>query len=381
MAFPTGWNQSAELVIQASQVSSALTDFPLLLTADTLPSEMFDADGSNPAQNGGGDIRFSSDAAGSTQLACEVVSFVTDNNPANGTAQIWVKVPSVSASGDTSVYVWWDTSGTDSQPSVTDTYGRNAVWANYERVYHLEESVSTATGHYVDSSGNQDGTLNNSTNISTTTGPAGLGTAFASSNKDDVEYGISTNYFPSSSTGTLQFFINLTDVVEATGFGSTQGADDRSNRRFYVGVEQDGNFFAGLGTGFCGLGTLDVACGYSDGTWHHIAMAADSGTARIYSDGSQVNTFSYTFSGTSTLDFTIGYRNREPHATALDGATDEYRVSNEVISAAQLDAEYTNQTTPSLFVAPVEPVAPTLSSPSVNVTSSTTATVSCTVTY
>ncbi|WP_372899169.1 hypothetical protein, partial [Stieleria sp.] len=98
MAFPTGWTRKCELTF----ASTPTADLAALFTEDNLPSEMFDADGDNPALNGGGDIRFSSDSAGTSQLPCEVVSFVTDNDPANGTAQVWVKVPAAA-----SVWVWY----------------------------------------------------------------------------------------------------------------------------------------------------------------------------------------------------------------------------------------------------------------------------------
>ena len=79
MAFPVDWGRQCELEIDHTKLSGNVSNFPVLLTEDTLPLEMFDADGSYPAINGGGDIRFSSDINGETQLACEVVSFVTDN--------------------------------------------------------------------------------------------------------------------------------------------------------------------------------------------------------------------------------------------------------------------------------------------------------------
>jgi hypothetical protein len=87
-AFSTGWSRKCELQIQSSKVDDALRDFPVLLTEDTLPSEMLDADGSNPALDGGGDVRFSLNADGTHQLACEIVTFTTDNNPGNGVAEI-----------------------------------------------------------------------------------------------------------------------------------------------------------------------------------------------------------------------------------------------------------------------------------------------------
>lgn len=155
MAFPTDWGRKCALTIADAMAGGALSDFPLLLTHATgvLPSEMFDADGSNPALNGGGDIRFSSDSDGNTQLACEIVRFTTDNDPSNGTAEIWVKVPSVAASAATVIYVWYKKSG-ESQPAVDAAFGRDAVWSDYLCVLHMVESGDGTSGEYADSTGN-----------------------------------------------------------------------------------------------------------------------------------------------------------------------------------------------------------------------------------
>jgi len=107
MAFPTGWNRKAMRFVNSGNVFFTGTSgtVELLLTADNLPSEMFDADGSYPARSDGGDIRFSDDAAGTIQLAREIVNFNIDNDPANGYAEIWVKwtngVQSIRDSGTT----------------------------------------------------------------------------------------------------------------------------------------------------------------------------------------------------------------------------------------------------------------------------------------
>lgn len=151
MAFPDGWQHFAAITIHADKVAgtAGLAGFPVLLTAANLPADMFDADGAGPALNGGGDVRFSSDSAGAAQLACEIVEFVTDPNPANGSAIIWVKVPSLSASVDTTIYVWYSKTG-ESQPAITDPFGRNAVWAGYGAALHLR----LIGGEYIDSAGN-----------------------------------------------------------------------------------------------------------------------------------------------------------------------------------------------------------------------------------
>jgi hypothetical protein len=48
--------------------------------------------------------------------------FVTDNDPANGVADIAVKVPSVSSTTDTVIYVWYNKAG-ETQPAA-NTYLR-----------------------------------------------------------------------------------------------------------------------------------------------------------------------------------------------------------------------------------------------------------------
>ena len=69
MAFPGDWKRKVEVQIQSSEIDATLTNFPVLLTEDCLPSEFFDADGGNSCQADGGDIRVSSDSAGATQLS------------------------------------------------------------------------------------------------------------------------------------------------------------------------------------------------------------------------------------------------------------------------------------------------------------------------
>lgn len=154
MAFPTGWGRRAALTIDNTQVSGSgdHTDLPILWTVDNLPSEMFDADGSFPALAGGGDIRFSSDEAGSTQLSIDVDLFTIDNNPANGTALIWVKVPTVDFNDDTVIYVWYNKTG-ETQPAVTVVPGgRNDVWADYDFATHDGLTDVTGNGTITDTS-------------------------------------------------------------------------------------------------------------------------------------------------------------------------------------------------------------------------------------
>jgi hypothetical protein len=144
-ALDTGsFYRKVEIQVQSSKVDANLTDFPILITEDSIPNEACDADGSTPAQNGGGDIRFSADAEGANQLPLEVVSFVTDNNPANCIVEMWVKAPFISSSTGASVWMWYNTDTSDTQPASSNTYGSENVWnSNYAAVWHLQETSGT----------------------------------------------------------------------------------------------------------------------------------------------------------------------------------------------------------------------------------------------
>lgn len=150
MAFPSGWNRKQKITIQSSQVSGSgsHTNFPVLITLDHLNAEIVNA-GSNAGLNGGGDIRFSSDSAGVTQLACEVVNFVTNATESNRRCKIYVKIPSLSTSVNTEIYIWYNKTD-ESQPAASSTYGSEAVWADYFGVWHFNGNGSDSSGNHSD---------------------------------------------------------------------------------------------------------------------------------------------------------------------------------------------------------------------------------------
>ncbi len=142
--FP-GWNRKQAITIDHDRVvgTADLTDFPFLVTLDHLDDEVVDG-GTNSALNGGGDLRFTSDAEGNDRLAVEVVEFVTSSVPANRKCQVWVKIPNLSASTNTTIYVWYNKAG-EVQPIAIDPYGSRAVWSNYYFVSH-DGLFDSATG-------------------------------------------------------------------------------------------------------------------------------------------------------------------------------------------------------------------------------------------
>jgi hypothetical protein len=79
-------------------------------------------------------VRVYADSGKTTEWAREIVS----------ATEMHVKVPSLTSTVE--IFVDWD--GSSADYAVTDTYGRNAVWSDYNAVYHLHNASTT------DSTGN-----------------------------------------------------------------------------------------------------------------------------------------------------------------------------------------------------------------------------------
>lgn len=146
-----GQTYNTAIVIDNTKVSGStdFTDFVVTLTEANFSanaSTLFDN-----CKTDGGDLRFYSDASATTQLPAEIVSMDTTGD----TLEIYVLVPSIDTAADTTIYVRYGDSSLNLLGD-TDTYGRDAVWADYLRVHHFTDDPSGGT--LTDSSGNTDGT-------------------------------------------------------------------------------------------------------------------------------------------------------------------------------------------------------------------------------
>ena len=341
MAYPTGWGRRCELKIASSKVSANLSSFPVLLNEDTLPSEMFDADGSYPALNGGGDIRFSSDEAGDTQLPCEVVSFVTDNDPANGTAEIWVKVASVSSSADTSIYVWYKKSG-ETQPAIDATYGAENVWRSEYKL------VSHDGGETDSTSGGNDGTAEGGVTGGGATGQIGVATTFDGS---DDGFNVGDNAFrPGSSSFSLTTWAKTSSANRQRLFSKQEyGAP---NKYFIFRVEGNTGYIETMYNDGLNNPNATGSTDRADGNWHYFAMVRDNVNDNIYGYVDKTTDCSEAQGALGDLDnesdMVIGRRNYD-NTQGFVGEMDEVRYYFGVLSKNWIDTEYNNQSSPSTF--------------------------------
>ncbi len=357
--FPS-WSRKCELVVQSTQVPGNLYNFPLLLTEDTLPSEMLDADGGYAAANGGGDVRFSADSSGVTRLSCEIVKFVTDNDPANGEVEVWVNVPFISATSNTSIWVWYDKPG-QTQPAEVDSYGSESVWdSNYLMVLHMNEDPTTSSPQFQDATSSDYNGSNNGGLTSSDLLDAVIdkGIEFDGSTDDDIDLGI---WDVIGSGLTVEHWVWLNSNFSADGrfLSRTIGASV-SDHWLMTGIDETDNtprFRLRTGGTTTNL-ELSISDSLTTNAWHFMAATYDGSKMRIWiNDEEKKNTSkSGTISTSGTVHTYLG--DNPTGLRQLEGRLDEVRVSDVRRPDTWLESEYNNQLSPGTFVVEGTPKTP-----------------------
>lgn len=353
---PDGTINYVELTVSSSQVTgSNLTNFPVYVDLSDMPSEFF-----TNVQNDGGDIRITKND-GVTRLATEIVSIDTSAS----IGELHFLADTLSSASDTKFRIYCNANETLSQPAADETYGRNAVWANYTGVWHLEEDPSGTAPQMIDSTGGyfltSSGSMlsNDSVNAQ-----LGLGIDFDGSN-DFLQ--------ASASIGNEDFskffystWVNSSDsssVIELMGT-----VNDGSSVTVSITLNRDLDLTA-FADGYVQVYIRDSAAdqlnagvksntGITDGTWNHFACNIDTSNnlLEVYINGSS-QTISYRTQQTPSsflgFDYPLFFGARNARGTAdrfYVGQLDEKRLlTGNNLSADWISAEYVNQNAPSTF--------------------------------
>ena len=351
MAFPTGWSKKQKITIDNTKVSgsSNLTDYPIMIDEDIFDAEIF-----SNTKSDGGDIRASSDAAGSTELAVDVVRWDTSGQ----TGVIFVKIPTLSYNSDTDIYIWYDNSGA-SMPADSDTYGRNNVWVStYKGVWHLQEAVNTTAGGYEDSTSNGQDMTGVSMALTEVNGKFGKAQDFDGT--ADYIKRTSANAISTATTNmTVSAWIN-TDVDSSayTILGTSDEAldtkywrlltfDQSSTHRFQVNAENAGGARRIAGT------TTEI----STGTWYYVHLTSDGTNYKLYVNGTLQSETAAVGSDDGHLfgdipdrdNFTVGTYERTSTTQFFNGKIQEVRVEETERDVDWITTEYNNMNSASTF--------------------------------
>ena len=337
--------RKSQLTIPHGQVSAGQTNFPLYISAPCLPAEMVTTSGTHAAQADGGDIRFTSDSAGINGLHAEIVFFHQDATPANATAEIWVLMPSISASApDTSIYVWYHpaTPG-QTQPAATDaTWGSQGVWSNYLLVWHPGDGTDL---NLTDSTGTH--TLTNGGTIIADSGGIGGSATFIGDLNVDNQITITPTTDLQLASGSIQWGMQL--WLKTVNNGAYHSI---------IGCQQCGISSYPRATCMALVGSNNATwrvTGLSSATWMAFAgqFYGNGPTYSMYLNGTPAGaTFSDTGPNEDTGFYGFSY-------FGYNGSLSEVRIyKGYTLPATWFAAEYTNQNTPTSFVTAGTPSNP-----------------------
>lgn len=324
----TGYSDSCTIVIDHNNISgsSDLTDFPLYVEISNYGLATV-ANGGVMQNSNGYDIAFS-DANNNNALDFEIESY----DETTGELLAWVKVPTLSASTDTEIKLFYGKSGVSSNPSSTATWT-----SDYKAVWHFNGNLNDAT------SNNNDGTNNGS---SSSNAKLGSGRYFDGAS-DWINVAHSNSLDITGNTITLEAWVRA-PVPNGDDSPFIMKSPSVNNERYMLGID-------GSATNNNVNNRLTTSNGHvrdddsqiPNNTWTHVAMVYDGSEKTIFVNGSSVATHSVSGNILSTTaDLQIAKRN---DARYFNGTLDELKISDVAKSDDWIATEYSNQNDPDNF--------------------------------
>ncbi len=337
--FLSGYCYRKKVIIDGSKVSGStdLTNFPMLFSS-TDPDLRTVANNGQVTNANGYDIKFT-DASG-TELDHEIERYTAGS----GELIAWIRVPTVSATENTTLYMHYGNTAIVTDPSTTGTWE-----SSFKAVWHLEDNFLDATAN------NNDGTEGAVGSTDDEVGVVGQGRGFTGVNNGDSWISV---------TNSASIDTDITSEVTLEAWA-----------RYYLPVPQDAPFIMKapavnqerymLGTDggtnpaavnqrvTTGSGHFRYDNGSVNADWHHYVLTYDSNLAAnprlsLYIDG--VLTVTNNADGNILSDNTNPlYIGRRLDNRRYRGVLDELRVSNTARSADWVATLYASQSDPSTF--------------------------------
>jgi len=333
-----GYGYVRSIIIDHTKVPNTdQTNFPFLFsTIDPLLATT--TNGGHLANSNGYDVLFTSDAAGQNALNYEIESY----NPATGQLVAWVRIPTLSHTADTVIYLFYG------NPQVTASQQSAAnVWdSNYKGVWHLGNGSVLSL---VDSTSNANNATNNG--ALATAGPFGGGMLTNGSS-------YATIGTPSDLTNLAQGPLTLS-VWVSPGAGILMGKDGANGTSGGWALSLLGNqkaeFVLPQSNGSVGRDSLTAI---GSNAWSYITFTLNgsltqSANATFYINGVQSGTGPFqgglVGDDTGQVAYLANAASAGQTTSPYSGSTAEFRISNTVRSSDWIATEYNNQGSPSTF--------------------------------
>ena len=324
--YDSAWTNRKAVTIDHTKVPGNLANFPLLFSITDVNLKTV-ANGGQVGRSDGADVLFTS-ADGVTKLDHELDSY----NSSTGQVSAWVRLPAISATADTVIYVYYGNA------SALDQQNRAGVWdSDYKLVWHLGDGTVV---NPTDSTGNR------SNGVSY--GAGGVAGKIAGGAAGIVE-AIANNLVTGDQSRTLECWFKIRGNLGSDQVICGMGYDTGTGTMFTLMYRAAGSLLS--------LDAKGIAQSFPwtyDANWHHLAATYTSGSglqnAGVYLDGVKQTTNGG--SGTLVAQFP-SYFDVE-HSPGypwndMAGTVDEFRVSGTARSASWIATEYSNQNSPSTF--------------------------------
>ena len=314
MGWLSGWDYRKKITIDSTKIDSALSNFPVLVHLDSGATDFWGHCDSKE------NVAFTS-SDGTTKLKREIERF----DHTNDNLDAHVKVPSVSSSADTEIYIYYDSSSpTHGETDDTDTWD-----ANFKLVTHMKDAPDSS--HIADStSNNNDGTKKGAGEPAEADAKIAKGQLF-----DDYDDWINMGDMGISegSNWTIEAWIKTptgtNEVIYAEG--NSAGGSNFAILRVYANKAE-------IVTGNAGETSATSTTSVNDNTWRHLVGRRSGTEIRIFVDGTSEDTDT---AKTPDVDrAAIGALYRDSLSDYWDDYIDEVRVSNIDRSAAWIKASY-----------------------------------------
>jgi YD repeat-containing protein len=362
-SWSNGYSYRRQIVIDHTRITNFdQSNFPVLI-AGTYGYLATSGNGGHVANPNGYDIIFTSDATGSAVLPFEQESF----SASSGQINYWVKVPTLSHSADTVIYLFYGNSSISSDQS-----NKTAVWdSNFRVVEHLSETSGTTI--YDSTANGLNGTKTSATNPNPlATGWIGGAQSFTSTSSGSITipdsisptaYTISAWLNPAGTAASENIFVATNSSGPASSWTNQLRINNAGKFEAY---NYDGGHCANLGHGCGATGITTI----SPGTWYYVVITAtNGGIESLYVNGvleatsptlgTMWNGVTQWRMGSNSGD-SMGYFN---------GIVDELEYSNSLRSADWISTQYNNQHSPATFYSLGDESAQGSATPSVTVLS------------
>ncbi len=349
----SSWKYRLKMTLDHSNVASDLSNFPTLINISSSSgvngadvTSIFNEVGSNDKK-----IAVTT-GDGVTQCYVEIEKWDSTNKK----AWLWAKIPSISSTTDTILYIYYDGSQQDNAVYVGNpgSVVGQSVWdSSFKAVLHLSET----SGTHIDSTPNGN---SGSPQGGVSQGVSGEvdGADVFDGTSGYVNYGASTSLnFGANSPFTFEGWVKTTESYGAI-ISQRHSTDDNAVIDICVGYDgavRSAGSLMGLvrqsssGSGYARISGPTV----NDGNWHYFTLTRNSGsTIELFVDGVSRGTASGSAAGgviTTNLR-ALGSERRwvqVSYGTAddryLSGTVDEVRVSNVQRPAAWIKASYASE--------------------------------------